>query len=65
MSLVQCDQCEAYRSTRWIDLRTGDLASGSALQSGNASQLCLDCQGDVRASADVENAYAAREATDD
>lgn len=65
MSLVQCDRCEGYRSTRWIDLRTGDLASGLALRSGHASQLCLDCQGDVRASADVENSYAAREATTD
>ena len=57
MSLSQCAQCEAYQSVRWIDLRSGDLASGSSLRSGHAAQLCIDCQTDVRA--DVETPIAA------
>ena len=44
MSLTRCDRCEDYRSVRWIDTRTGELATGLALRSGNASQLCIDCQ---------------------
>ena len=57
MSLSQCDRCNAYQSVRWVDLRSGSLASGSSLRSGNAAQLCLDCQTDVRA--DVEAPIAA------
>ena len=53
MSLTQCDRCEAYRSVRWIDLRTGELTADFE----HAAQLCLDCQGDVRA--DVEEPTAA------
>ena len=52
MSLIQCDRCDAYQSVRWVDLRSGDLASGSSLRSGHAAQLCLDCQTDVRATAE-------------
>lgn len=53
MSLTQCDRCEAYRSVRWIDLRTGELTADFE----NGAQLCLDCQADVRA--DVEEPTAA------
>ena len=53
MSLSRCDRCEAYRSVRWVDLRTGELAAGFE----HAAQLCLNCQSDVRA--DVETPIAA------
>jgi len=49
MSLARCDECSrAWRSIRWIDTRTGDLASGRALRAGHARQLCIDCQCEIR-----------------
>ena len=48
MSLSRCDRCEAYRSVRWVDLRTGELTADFE----HASQLCLDCQSDIRATAE-------------
>jgi hypothetical protein len=48
MSYPTCSACErAFRSVRWIDTRTGDLASGRALRAGHARRLCIDCQIDV------------------
>jgi hypothetical protein len=44
VSLEKCDRCDAYQSVRWIDLRTGELTGDFS----HASQLCLDCQADVR-----------------
>ena len=58
MSLIQCDRCEAYQSVRWVDLRTGELTADFE----NASQLCLDCQADVR---ERTNSYSASEAITD
>ena len=50
MSLARCDHCErAFRAVRWVDLRSGDLATDAALRSGDAAQLCWDCQDAVRA----------------
>jgi hypothetical protein len=49
MTLARCDHCErAFRSVRWVDLRTGELTSDF----DHASHLCIDCQADVRASAE-------------
>jgi len=48
MSLERCDDCGAYQSVRWINLDTGELASDF----DNAAQLCLDCQGQIRAAAE-------------
>jgi hypothetical protein len=54
MSLARCDQCSrAFRSVRWIDLRTGDLATGRALREGNAAQLCIDCQREIQDAAET------------
>lgn len=53
MSLARCDHCErAFRSVRWVDLRTGELATKATFEHGEKAHLCIDCQADVRASAE-------------
>lgn len=48
MGLARCERCEqAFHCVRWIDLTTGELASGFE----NAAQLCHGCQSRVRAEA--------------
>ena len=58
MSLEKCDECGAYHSVRWVDTRTGELTG----EFSHASQLCLDCQADVR---ERTNSYSASEAISD